>query len=57
MHLQGLVEVGEATAHALAQYFGGYELIENTTEETLQEVSDIGPIVAANIAGFFTTKT
>ncbi len=52
----GIREVGEATARALAQYFGDLELIENATEETLQEVSDIGPIVAANIAGFFRQK-
>lgn len=52
----GIREVGEATARALAQHFGDLDLIENATEEMLQEVSDIGPIVAANIAGFFRQK-
>lgn len=52
----GIREVGEATARALAHYFGDLESLENASEEKLQEVPDIGPIVAANIAGFFRQK-
>jgi len=52
----GIREVGEATALALANHFGHLEKIMLTDEETLQQVPDIGPIVAANIAGFFRQK-
>jgi DNA ligase (NAD+) len=52
----GIREVGEATARALARHFGDIEYIEVATEETLQEVPDVGPIVAAHIAAFFRQK-
>ncbi len=52
----GIREVGEATTRALAQHFGDLESLEHATEETLQEVTDIGPVVAANIAAFFRQK-
>jgi DNA ligase (NAD+) len=49
----GIKEVGEATALALANYFGSFEKIMAADEETLQQVPDIGPVVAAHIASFF----
>ena len=49
----GIREVGEATAQTLARHFGSLEAIERADEETLQQVPDIGPVVAAYIAGFF----
>ncbi len=49
----GIREVGEATAQTLARHFGSLEAIENASEEELQQVPDIGPVVAAYIAGFF----
>jgi DNA ligase (NAD+) len=48
-------EVGEATALAVANYFGDLEVIMNADFETLQGVPDVGPIVAAHIVDFFAT--
>ncbi len=49
----GIREVGEATARALAQYFGTLDKIMNAGIEDLLEVSDVGPVVAENISAFF----
>ena len=52
----GIKEVGEATALALANHFGSLEQIMAADEEVLQQVSDVGPIVAAHVASFFKQK-
>ncbi len=49
----GIREVGQATALNLANYFGTFENIKNADEETLQQVPDIGPVVAYFIREFF----
>lgn len=49
----GIREVGEATAKALASHFGTLEAISEADEETLQSVTDVGPIVAGHIRSFF----
>ena len=49
----GIREVGEATARALAQYFGTLDKIMSADIEDLLEVPDIGPVVAENISAFF----
>jgi len=49
----GIREVGEATAKALARYFGSLDRIAAASEEELQEVPDVGPVVAAHVHGFF----
>ena len=49
----GIREVGEATANALAFHYGELESIMNANEEGLQEVPDVGPVVAARIRHFF----
>lgn len=49
----GIREVGEATAGALAMYFGDLEKIASADEQALQAVPDVGPIVAAHIRAFF----
>jgi DNA ligase (NAD+) len=49
----GIREVGEATARSLAQYFKEFEPIENASIEELEQISDIGPVVAHNIHSFF----
>ena len=49
----GIREVGEATALALANHFGGLQALEQADEETLKGVADVGPVVAANILHFF----
>ncbi len=52
----GIRGVGEATALSLAQHFGNLEKIITSDEAALEEVSDIGPIISANIRGFFHQK-
>lgn len=49
----GIREVGEATARSLAQYYGSLKKIEQADMESLQQVSDVGAVVAANIHTFF----
>jgi DNA ligase (NAD+) len=56
LHALGIPQVGEATALALAQHFGSLDAIMDADVETLQEVSGIGPNVAAEIHGFFHQK-
>jgi DNA ligase (NAD+) len=52
----GIRNVGEATALALAQHFGALEPIMRADAERLQEVPDVGPVVAQSIASFFSEK-
>lgn len=49
----GIREVGEATAMNLAHYFGDLEPLMNAEMETLQDVQDVGEIVAKHIYNFF----
>ena len=49
----GIREVGEATASALASFYGKLEAIMGAQEEELQNVPDVGPIVASRIRVFF----
>jgi len=49
----GIREVGEATAQTLARHFGDLDAVMEADEATLQNVPDVGPIVAAHIAAFF----
>ena len=49
----GIRNVGETTARDLAAHFGALEPLMDADEETLQEVPDVGPVVAASIGGFF----
>ena len=48
----GIREVGETTARNLANYFGSLEAIMAATEQQLEEVPDVGPVVAKHIATF-----
>jgi DNA ligase (NAD+) len=48
----GIREVGEATALALAQNFGSLDALLDATVERIQQVPDIGPVVAAHVAAF-----
>jgi len=49
----GIREVGEATAQTLAQHFGDLQKIEQADEDALQQVEDVGPVVASHIVRFF----
>lgn len=49
----GIREVGGATAAALAAHFGDLEPLMNADAEALQEVPDVGEIVARHIREFF----
>ena len=49
----GIREVGEATAASLARHFGDIERLLNAPAESLEQVPDVGPIVAASIHHFF----
>lgn len=49
----GIREVGEATAAALARHFGSLPALWEADEDSLQEVRDVGPVVAREIAEFF----
>lgn len=49
----GIREVGEATARSLASSFGNLQAIMETDEDALQNIQDIGPVVAKHIIHFF----
>ena len=49
----GIREVGEATARTLAQHFTTLDLIKAADVDALQQVEDVGPVVAAHIVKFF----
>jgi len=49
----GIRNVGEATAKDLARHFGRLEDLMAADAPTLQQVRDVGPIVAESIAEFF----
>jgi DNA ligase (NAD+) len=53
LYALGIREVGEVTAHSLAAHFGTMQALQEADEETLVEVSDVGPIVASHVAAFF----
>lgn len=49
----GIREVGEATAKQLAHHYRDLRLLLSATEEELQKINDVGPIVAQHIFHFF----
>lgn len=49
----GIRNVGEATAKDLARHFGGLDALMAADEGALQQVPDVGPVVAQSIAQFF----
>jgi len=52
----GIRNVGEATAKDLARYFGTLEKLMLADEMQLQQVPDVGPVVAQSIVAFFAEK-
>ncbi len=53
LYALGIREVGEATAGSLATHFGSLEPIMEADADTLQQVPDVGPVVARHVASFF----
>lgn len=49
----GIRNVGEATAKDLARHFGNLEALMTAGEDQLQQVPDVGPVVAQSLAHFF----
>jgi DNA ligase (NAD+) len=49
----GIRNVGEATAKDCARHFGSLDRLMAADEAALQQVPDVGPVVAASIAHFF----
>jgi DNA ligase (NAD+) len=49
----GIRHVGEQTAKRLTSAYGSLAALAAATEEELEKIRDIGPEVAASIAGFF----
>jgi DNA ligase (NAD+) len=52
----GIRNVGEATAKDLSRYFGNLDALMQANEDQLQQVPDVGPVVAASIARFFAER-
>lgn len=49
----GIRNVGESTARDLAAHFGNLETLSQAGVESLQQVTDVGPVVAESVAQFF----
>ena len=49
----GVREVGESTARTLARSYTDIDALSDATEEDLQKLDDVGPIVAKHIHTFF----
>lgn len=56
LYALGIREVGEATAASLSGAFGNLDGVMDATEEELQAVPDVGPVVASRINAFFSEK-
>ncbi len=52
----GIRNVGETTAKDLARHFGKLKNLMEADEERLQQVPDVGPVVAQSIFAFFAEK-
>jgi len=52
----GIRNVGETTARELVRYFGNFNRLMEADVETLQQIPDVGLVVAQSIADFFAEK-
>jgi DNA ligase (NAD+) len=53
LYALGIRDVGEATALALARHFGDLASLRSADSTAIQRVPDVGPIVAAHVASYF----
>jgi DNA ligase (NAD+) len=49
----GIPQVGESTARALAEQFGSLDELLNASAQRIEETPDVGPVVSAEVAKFF----
>ncbi|HEY2274018.1 MAG TPA: NAD-dependent DNA ligase LigA [Steroidobacteraceae bacterium] len=56
LYALGIREVGEATALALARHFGTLEALMGAGAQEIEQVEDVGPVVAAHVATFFSLE-
>jgi DNA ligase (NAD+) len=49
----GIRDVGEATARALSNHFGSLGALIEATADEVQQVRDVGPVVAGHVQAFF----
>jgi len=56
LYALGIRQVGEETAHDLANHFGSLENVMKAGKEELESVADIGPVVAESISEWFRDK-
>jgi DNA ligase (NAD+) len=52
----GVRHVGEETASDLAEHFGSLEMIQSASREELEQIVDIGSVVAKSIVEWFSSK-
>ena len=53
LYALGIRDVGEATALALAEHFRSLEALRRASVDEIQEVPDVGPVVAGHVHAFF----
>ncbi len=53
LYALGIRDVGEATALALAEHFGDLDPLMEASLEEIQQVRDVGPVVAGHVREFF----
>ncbi|MFW6375359.1 MAG: NAD-dependent DNA ligase LigA [Guyparkeria sp.] len=53
LYALGIREVGEVTAESLARHFRDLDALMAASEEELQSVDDVGPVVARHVHTFF----
>jgi DNA ligase (NAD+) len=56
LYALGIRDVGEATALALAQHFGSLERLMAADATAIEEVPDVGPVVAGHVAVFMASE-
>jgi DNA ligase (NAD+) len=52
----GIRHVGEETALAISEYFGGIEKIQQASRQELEHIPDVGAVVAKSIKEWFASK-
>jgi DNA ligase (NAD+) len=53
LYALGIRDVGEATALALAEHFGSLDALQSASTDDIQQVPDVGPVVALHVRDFF----